>query len=88
MKPNMLKRDYGIFLLDNADRDSYDDSAIPAHWLVVSFENGIDETTIWMACPTKFDAHCLRAKKNIHSLLSQIPDSVGKRYTKRAGAWD
>lgn len=87
MKPGMLKTEYGIFMLDNSEREYYDGgvSAVPSHWLIVSFQHFFDETTIWMACPSETDENCARARKEIHETLAVVKEHVGKRYTDRMG---
>jgi len=80
---NLIKPDYGIILLDNSERPQYrKPSEIPSHWLVVSFQSHISETTLWMSCPSVEDTYCLRARREIAEMMSNIPaKSVGGRYT-------
>jgi hypothetical protein len=83
MMPGMLA-EFGVFLLDNSERKRYNDSDIPSHFLVVSFVNEVDETTLYMSCPP-MNRHCARAKVEIHEELRRVPDIVGPRYSKRMG---
>lgn len=81
-RPMLIRPDYGMLLLDNAERLMYRKTAeLPSHWLVVSFTNSIDETAIWMACPTSDDVFCLRARKRIAQYMQSIPrELVGRQY--------
>ena len=70
----MLNTNYGLFLLDNADRSNYDITPVPMHWLTVSFKVGDElETALFMACPTEEDKFCTRAKLEIHEQMCRIP---------------
>jgi len=85
---DMINPNYGILLLDNAERGWFKASVdkIPSHWLPVSFqyhwgENFHSETAIWMACPTKEDVHCARARNEIKQMMEQLPPhAAGVRY--------
>lgn len=83
LKIGFLKSNYGILLLDNADRSQYlKPETIPSHWLVVSFVNlKEDETTIWMSCPRVDDEDCSMARKQIKMLMENVPtEHIGSRY--------
>jgi len=80
---NMVRTDYGVLLLDNAERMYYRaPNEIPAHWLIVSYVNAVDETTLWMSCPDVNDVNCNRARREIDEAIKTILESVGQRYTK------
>ena len=78
----LLKKDYGVLLLDNAERQVYKmPDKLPSHWLVVSFDNAEYETALWMSCPAKDDVHCTRARNRIVEYMAALPiDVVGGRY--------
>jgi hypothetical protein len=81
--PMLLNKEYGLLLLDNAERDVYQKAAkLPSHWLVVSFVNPVSETAIWMACPSKEDEHCTRARVRIAEYMATVPSSVVGRWYK------
>ena len=82
LRPSLLKQQYGILLLDNAERPFYrKPQLIPSHWLVVSFSNAADESALWMSCPTPQDALCQRARQEIVIMMQNIPQQfVGSRY--------
>mmetsp|Transcript_27152 Transcript_27152/g.74873 ORF Transcript_27152/g.74873 Transcript_27152/m.74873 type:complete len:391 (+) Transcript_27152:189-1361(+) len=82
----LLRPDYGLLLLDNAERVQYrvpNSSGIPSHWLAVSFVNPIDETVLWMSCPTVQDAACTAARRQVVGQMALVPRHlVGRRYTE------
>lgn len=83
LEPGMVRSDYGLLLLDNAERQYYRvPNDVPAHWLIVSYVNEVDETTLWMACPEEDDANCRRARREIDAAMKTIPGSTGGRYHK------
>lgn len=47
--------------------------------------NAIDETTLFMSCPAPDDAHCDRARKEIHVELGKVPEAVGHKYVEKYG---
>ena len=88
LKPGMLRPDYGVLILDNAERPVYNHATtkVPPHWLAVSFANHIDETVLWMSCPTVDDPLCARAKKEIDVALKEYArSSIGGQYDTDSG---
>lgn len=84
---NLVKPQYGILMLDNADRPQYAGgiAAVPPHWLMVSFYNpslSESETAIWMACP-EGDAFCKEAQTQINDQLKLVPKQAGPLWRKR-----
>ena len=79
-QPGMLSPRYGVLVLDNSDRPYTAD--VPAHWLCVSLRafartHGrqviVDETTLWMRCPSVDDANCATARRDIQRALGLLP---------------
>jgi len=81
-QPMLINPQYGMVLLDNAERTEFrKPKELPSHWLVVSFQNGVTETALWMACPNKEDTACTEARKRIVSIMAKLPSNlVGSRY--------
>lgn len=80
LKPGLLRDDYGIIILDNAERAKYRaPDNVPSSWLAVSFRNAVDETSIWMSCPEK-DAHCDCARKEIDNFMQLVYTMIGWWY--------
>ena len=83
-QPEMLSPQYGVLVLDNSERHYKED--VPKHWLCVSLRahapmHTIDETTLWMRCPSTKDAECAAARHMIQDALRQLPTTGALNHT-------
>jgi hypothetical protein len=87
LRAGLLKKKYGLMMLDNAERRIYHPTAqrAPAHWVLVSFMNRADETALWLTCPDN-DAYCQRAQAEINQLMALVPHLQGSLWKLRYDA--
>mmetsp|Transcript_10169 Transcript_10169/g.30086 ORF Transcript_10169/g.30086 Transcript_10169/m.30086 type:complete len:215 (-) Transcript_10169:113-757(-) len=78
LEPSLVRPDYGMLLLDNAELDPKRMYApVPrAHdpgWICVSFRSFLSETAIWMRCPEgRYDrGNCERARREIGRVMAR-----------------
>ena len=71
--PGMLNEAYGLLALDNSERPYIRN--VPSHWPCASFRAAgqTHETVLWMRCPTRHDADCATARRQINQTMAIAP---------------
>lgn len=74
--PGMLNEAYGLLALDNSERPYV--ANVPSHWPCASFRAAgqTHETVLWMRCPTRHDADCATARRQINQTMATLPSHL------------